>query len=346
MLVRRSLHGRGRWLVVPVIATLLLIAVGGALATLSAATGRTDQSAAGQMVDVAATGSTSSARAQAARPSSSRPGSARHPPPGQASPRRSPRRPGSAPTTARVTDAARAAGPQDGIALATDLHTLLERAGVPGPYVLVAHSSGGPYVRVFAAATRTRSRAWSCWMPSPQRHSRRFPITRASTRCTGSRPRSPRHWPAWVSLVRCSGCPPTNRARAPRAARAMRSGTADALEQAKALTTLGDRPLIVVTAASDPGCRLARRPGPDDRPLRQQRSPRHRCRHPRLAHLGRGLHDIHPGDHGRPVLAAVRTGATAPMTIPPSRFGPATSSAPCPAHGAVTDALRNAVAVL
>ena len=42
-------------------------------------------------------------------------------------------------------------GPQDGIALATDLHTLLERAGVPGPYVLVGHSSGGPYVRVFAA---------------------------------------------------------------------------------------------------------------------------------------------------------------------------------------------------
>ena len=42
------------------------------------------------------------------------------------------------------------AGPQDGIALATDLHTLLERASVTGPYVLVGHSSGGAYVRVFA----------------------------------------------------------------------------------------------------------------------------------------------------------------------------------------------------
>jgi pimeloyl-ACP methyl ester carboxylesterase len=42
-------------------------------------------------------------------------------------------------------------GLQDGIALATDLHTLLERAGVAGPYILVGHSSGGPYVRVFAA---------------------------------------------------------------------------------------------------------------------------------------------------------------------------------------------------
>ena len=40
MQVRRNLHGRGRWLVVPVIATLLLIAVGGAFATVSAATRR------------------------------------------------------------------------------------------------------------------------------------------------------------------------------------------------------------------------------------------------------------------------------------------------------------------
>lgn len=35
--------------------------------------------------------------------------------------------------------------------MATDLHTLLERAGEAGPYVLVGHSSGGPYVRTFAA---------------------------------------------------------------------------------------------------------------------------------------------------------------------------------------------------
>ena len=50
--VRGNLHGRGRWLVVPVIATLLLVAVGGAFATVSAATGRTSQTAAGQMIDV------------------------------------------------------------------------------------------------------------------------------------------------------------------------------------------------------------------------------------------------------------------------------------------------------
>src|SRR5256884_5080505 len=43
------------------------------------------------------------------------------------------------------------AGPQDGAAVATDLHTLLANAQIPGPYVLVGHSTGGAYARVFAA---------------------------------------------------------------------------------------------------------------------------------------------------------------------------------------------------
>jgi pimeloyl-ACP methyl ester carboxylesterase len=41
--------------------------------------------------------------------------------------------------------------PQDGARVATDLHTLLHRAGIPGPYVLAGHSFGGLYVRIFAA---------------------------------------------------------------------------------------------------------------------------------------------------------------------------------------------------
>ena len=39
----------------------------------------------------------------------------------------------------------------DGEQYATDLHTLLHRAHVPGPYVLAGHSFGGLYVRIFAA---------------------------------------------------------------------------------------------------------------------------------------------------------------------------------------------------
>jgi pimeloyl-ACP methyl ester carboxylesterase len=41
-------------------------------------------------------------------------------------------------------------GPQDGAQIATDLHTLLHRAGVPGPYVLAGHSFGGLYVLTHA----------------------------------------------------------------------------------------------------------------------------------------------------------------------------------------------------
>ncbi len=41
--------------------------------------------------------------------------------------------------------------PQDGAQIAADLHTLLDRAHVPGPYVLAGHSFGGLYVQSFAA---------------------------------------------------------------------------------------------------------------------------------------------------------------------------------------------------
>ena len=43
-----------------------------------------------------------------------------------------------------------ASGPQDGVAVATDLHTLLQNAGIEGPYVLAGHSAGGAYVLNFA----------------------------------------------------------------------------------------------------------------------------------------------------------------------------------------------------
>ncbi|HJQ94964.1 MAG TPA: alpha/beta hydrolase [Acidimicrobiia bacterium] len=41
--------------------------------------------------------------------------------------------------------------PQDATQIATDLHTLLDRGRVPGPYVLAGHSFGGLYVLTFAA---------------------------------------------------------------------------------------------------------------------------------------------------------------------------------------------------
>jgi pimeloyl-ACP methyl ester carboxylesterase len=43
-----------------------------------------------------------------------------------------------------------AESPQDANQIATDLHTLLQRADVPGPYVLAGHSFGGLYVLTYA----------------------------------------------------------------------------------------------------------------------------------------------------------------------------------------------------
>ena len=44
-----------------------------------------------------------------------------------------------------------AAGRQDAAQIAAELHTLLDRSHVPGPYVLAGHSFGGLYVQAFAA---------------------------------------------------------------------------------------------------------------------------------------------------------------------------------------------------
>ena len=44
-----------------------------------------------------------------------------------------------------------AASPQDAVAIVADLHTLLQQAKETGPYVLVGHSSGGPYMMSYAA---------------------------------------------------------------------------------------------------------------------------------------------------------------------------------------------------
>jgi pimeloyl-ACP methyl ester carboxylesterase len=54
--------------------------------------------------------------------------------------------------TARVADGATLpTGPQDAEETAAGLHTLLDPAHIPGPYVLAGHSFGGLYVLSFAA---------------------------------------------------------------------------------------------------------------------------------------------------------------------------------------------------
>jgi len=154
------------------------------------------------------------------------------------------------------------ATPQDGGAVAADLHTLLDHAQIPGPYVLVGHSTGGAYVRVFAARYPDQvagvvlldSQPNEAFTGIPSFPSFYSTIRRASA--------------LFPSLARLGGFQLVNRFAADplpvpirdeeRAAvstadlnRIQRDEFAElpmTLKEAAALTTLGDRPLIVVTA--------------------------------------------------------------------------------------------------
>jgi len=253
--VRGHLRGRGRWLVVPVIATLLVFAIGGGLTTVSTATA-VARAGAGKMIDVGGhrlyiecTGSGGPAvilQAGLGASSSSWAGIAP-----------------SVATTTTVCAYDRAghgrsdeAGPQDGIALATDLHTLLERAGVPGPYVLVGHSSGGPYVRVYAAQYPNEVAGMVLLDAQPADAFTTLPnypgfYSTFRTVATLS-----------PSLARIGLLGPLLGLSADESTLAAARGGRDefnilptVLEQSSALTSIGDRPLIVVTAAAgaDPG---------------------------------------------------------------------------------------------
>lgn len=149
---RRDLHSRTRrWLLNPVLAVLLLFSLGGAYETVGRS-GDADLAMRGQLVDVGpyrlhlectGTGGPTVILEPGQGASAATLGRI-------------------APTVARETrvcvydragrgwsDAA--SSPPDGAQIATDLHTLLDRAHIPGPYVLAGHSFGGLYVMSFAA---------------------------------------------------------------------------------------------------------------------------------------------------------------------------------------------------
>ena len=251
--VRGHLRGRGRWLLVPVIATLAVFAVGGGIATISAATTSNAATATGRMIDVGGhrlyiecTGSGGPAVILQAGLGASSSSWARIAPAVAAT------------TTVCTYDRAghggsdEAPGPQDGIALAADLHTLLERAGVPGPYVIVGHSSGGPYVRVFAAEYPDEiagmvlldAQPADAFTALPD-----YPGFYATYRTVVTLSPSLARVGLLGPLLGLSAL--ESSAAAARGARDEVLALPTVLQQSAALTSLGDRPLIVVTAAAE-----------------------------------------------------------------------------------------------
>ncbi len=151
--VHRQLHSRGgRWLLYPVIAMLALASIGGGYQTLGEAADAEAYPMPGQLINVSGHSLHLSCTGSGTPTVVLEPGAG-----GMSSSLG-----WIAPAVARDTRvcvydrAGRgwsepADTAQDGAQIATDLHTLLQRGHVPGPYVLAGHSFGGLYVLTFAA---------------------------------------------------------------------------------------------------------------------------------------------------------------------------------------------------
>ena len=154
-----------------------------------------------------------------------------------------------------------APGLQDGVQVAADLHTLLERAAVPGPDVLAGHSVGGTYALTFAARYPQQVAGMVLLDSSTPRQFTALPDYPAAY--SSARRLSALLPPlARVGLLRLAGggvggLPPQARSQQLALAatacelssqRAEWSQLPAVFTQAQALTSLGGKSLIVVTA--------------------------------------------------------------------------------------------------
>jgi len=136
--------------------------------------------------------------------------------------------------------------PQDGVAVARDLHVLLERANVHAPFVLVGHSSGAQYVRIFAGRYPEQVAGMVLLDGQPAEAFEGLPSYPALYGVFS------RVIPLLPSLARLGvGRLLSGSDSSARAARSLRDEFAElptALAQARSFQSLGDRPLFVVTA--------------------------------------------------------------------------------------------------
>jgi pimeloyl-ACP methyl ester carboxylesterase len=261
--LRRSLRGRVRWLLYPVVASLAIGSVGGMYETAVRAHDQHTFTAPGALYDVGGhrlhlnctgTGSPTvvlenglgSMSANWARVTAE------------------------VSRTTRVCAYDRAGqgwsedvnAPQDGLAIAADLHNLLARAGASGPYLMVGHSAGGTYVMAYAArypdevAGMVLLDSMSPYeftaLPgfateqSMMRRGLGVLPSLARLGVTQALPTS-----AWSSLPEPAASQVQAYSSSPRGMRNMRDEQSmypKVFEQAKALVSLHGKPLVVVTA--------------------------------------------------------------------------------------------------
>ena len=251
--LRHELRGAGRVLVGGLIVALLLIAIAGGLTTAGAATAAPQAAGTGQLVDVGGRrlyiqceGTGSPVVILQAGLGGSTESWAEIQPTIAAT------------TTVCSYDRAGhgrsddATAPQDGNAIAQDLHDLLAKAGIAGPFVLVGHSSGGPYVRVFTASYPGDVVGMVLLDPQPADAFTAlpdYPSIYNTLRLTGG---------IAPSLARIGLLGPIFGVSPNEATAAIARSQRDefralpaALAQAAAVTSIGDRPLVIVTAVTD-----------------------------------------------------------------------------------------------
>jgi pimeloyl-ACP methyl ester carboxylesterase len=155
------------------------------------------------------------------------------------------------------------ASPQDGLAVAAGLHTLLGRAQETGPYVLVGHSAGGSYAMIYAAQYPAEVAGMVLLdSTSPDQftvlpdYKSEYSVSRRMLAVlpTFARLGAAHVFPSSSNLPE----PAASQVRAfdtsPRQLRNMRDEHSvyhDVFKQAQALSTLGSKPLVVVTATEN-----------------------------------------------------------------------------------------------
>ncbi|MEO8681848.1 MAG: alpha/beta hydrolase [Vicinamibacterales bacterium] len=139
--------------------------------------------------------------------------------------------------------------PQDGVAVARDLHILLDRAQVPAPFVLVGHSSGAQYVRIFAGRYPEQVVGMVLLDGQPAEAFEGLPNFPAFYKWFR---RVSALFPSVARLGFARLAYGGDSASLPERARSLRDEFAElptAMAQARSFQSLGDRPLVVVTAA-------------------------------------------------------------------------------------------------